>query len=77
MPGATVDKWLYARREQIYREAEVTQGLILLALIAAFFALLTTRVRRRLGLSSSGRTWMVAMVVVIVIVLALWNGSSR
>ena len=55
----------------------VTQGLILLALIAAFFAFVTTRVRRRLGLSVSGRTWVVAMLVVIVIVLALWNGSSR
>jgi hypothetical protein len=55
----------------------MAQGLILLVLIAAFFALFTTRVRRRLGLSVSGRTWVVAMLVVIVIVLALWNGSSR
>jgi fumarate reductase subunit D len=55
----------------------VAQGVILLALIAAFFALLTTRVRRRMGMSVSGRTWIVAMVVVVLIVLALWDGSSR
>jgi hypothetical protein len=60
-----------------FREAEVAQGVILLALIAAFFALLTTRVRRRMGMSVSGRTWIVAMVVVVLIVLALWDGSSR
>jgi predicted PurR-regulated permease PerM len=55
----------------------VAQGLILLALIAAFFAFVTTRVRRRMGMSSSGKTWIIAMVVVILIVLALWNGSGR
>src|SRR5712671_5116522 len=45
-------------REQISvrQEAQVTQGLILLALIAAFFAFVTTRVRRRMGMSSSGKT---------------------
>jgi hypothetical protein len=55
----------------------VTQGLILLALIAASFALLATRVRRRMGMSVTGRTWVVAMLVVVVIVLALWGGSGR
>ena len=55
----------------------MAQGLILLAFIAALFALLTTRVRRRMGLAVSGRTWIIAMAVVIVVVLALWGGSSR
>jgi hypothetical protein len=66
-------------REQVSvgREAAVTQGLILLAFIAGLIALFATRARRRLGLSSSGKTWLIVMVVVIVIVLALWNGSGR
>jgi uncharacterized membrane protein YjjP (DUF1212 family) len=55
----------------------VAQGLILLAFIAGLIALFTTRVRRRLGLSSNGKTWLIVIVVVIVAVLALWNGSGR
>jgi fumarate reductase subunit D len=55
----------------------VAQGVILLVLIAALIALFTTRVRRRMGLSVTGKTWIIAMVVVVLVVLALWDGSSR
>jgi hypothetical protein len=59
------------------REAEVAQGLILLAFIAGLIALFTTRMRRRLGMPSNGKTWLIVMLIVVVIVLALWNGSGR
>ena len=54
-------------------EAGMTDGIILLVLIAAIIAFGVTRGRRRLGMgSATGRTWIIIMGAVILALLALW-----
>jgi hypothetical protein len=55
----------------------VAQGVILLVLIAAFFALLATRLRRRMGMGVTGKHWIIVMTGVVVILLALWDASRQ
>ena len=55
----------------------MAEGLILLVLIAAFCALLATRVRRRMGMGVTGKHWIIVMAGVIVILLALWDASRH
>jgi hypothetical protein len=53
-------------------EAALTTGLILLVFIAALITFFWVRLRRRLGMGATARTWVVTMAVIIVAVLALW-----
>ena len=51
----------------------MTDGIILLVLIAALVAFGATRGRRRLGMgNATGRTWIIIMAAVILALLALW-----
>jgi hypothetical protein len=53
-------------------EAAMTTGLILLAFIAALITFFWVRLRRRLGMGATAKTWAVTMAVIIIAVLALW-----
>jgi len=53
-------------------EAAVTSGLILLALLAIIVGFFWTRLRRRAGLSVTGRHWTAAIVVFALVVLAMY-----
>jgi hypothetical protein len=55
----------------------MTTGLILLAFLAVLVAFFLTRMRRRLGLGVTGRTWAVVIAVFAIVVLALWASSQR
>jgi fumarate reductase subunit D len=48
-------------------------GLILLVLIGALVAFGWTRLRGKMKLSVSGRTWLAPLFIVIVVVLMLWS----
>jgi hypothetical protein len=53
----------------------VASGLILLAFLGVIVAFFWTRIRRRVGLSISGRNWAAAIVIFALVVLALWANS--
>ena len=55
----------------------MAQGLILLAFLAVLFAVFATRVRRRMGLGSSGRVLLALVAGFAVVVLALWAASTH
>ncbi len=59
------------------RRPRLTAGLILLVFIAALVAFGWTRLRRRAGMSVTGRHWVTVMAVVILGVLALWAYSTH
>jgi NhaP-type Na+/H+ and K+/H+ antiporter len=63
--------------DQISREAAMTEGLILLAFLAVLVAFFTVRMRRRLGLTSTGRTWIIAITVFVVLGLLLWASAHQ
>ena len=59
-------------------EAGMTSGIILLVLIAALVAFVLTRMRRRMGMgNATGRTWIIIMAVVILVVLGLWAYQTQ
>ncbi len=58
-------------------EAVVTTGLILLAFLGVLVTFFITRMRRRLGLAVTGKTWAVSIAVFAIIVLGLWASSQR
>ena len=47
-------------------------GLILVAFIAGLFTFGFTRLRRRMGMGTTGRTWGITFLVTALIVLGLW-----
>jgi len=51
-------------------------GLILLVFIGVLAALLVVRARRRLGLTSTGRTWLLIIVWAVVLGLVLWAAAQ-
>jgi len=55
----------------------MTQSVILLVLIALIITYVFTRIRRRMGLLVTPKTWLVVMIAVIVGVLALWLAQTR
>jgi hypothetical protein len=52
-------------------------GLILLLLLAAIFAVLLSKGRRRLGLGMAGKTWITAIVVFALIVLTIYVAQQK
>jgi predicted PurR-regulated permease PerM len=55
----------------------MSQGIILLLLIAAIVAYVVARTRRRMGMVVTARTWYAVMVGFVIVVLAMWAGSSH
>ncbi|HEY2549554.1 MAG TPA: hypothetical protein VGI64_03155 [Streptosporangiaceae bacterium] len=47
-------------------------GIVLLGFIAVLAAFIVVRTRRRLGLISTGRTYLVVITGFVILVLALW-----
>lgn len=52
-------------------------GLILLAFLGALIAFLTVRMRRRMGVGSTGKTWLTIITAVIIIGLLLWASGTH
>jgi hypothetical protein len=55
----------------------MSQGIILLVVIALIITYVVTRTRRRMGLLVTGKTWLVMMLAVIIGVLALWASQTH
>jgi hypothetical protein len=55
----------------------MSQGLILLVVIALIIAYVVARTRRRMGLLVTGKTWLVVMLGVIIVALALWASQTH
>jgi hypothetical protein len=55
----------------------MSQGVILLIVIALIVAYVVARTRRRMGLLVTGKTWLVVMVAVIIGLLALWASQTH
>jgi uncharacterized membrane protein (DUF485 family) len=58
-------------------EAAVTDGFILLGLLAVIFAVLVARGRRWLGVRVTGRTFAWAIAGFAIVVLILWATQRR
>ena len=55
----------------------MSQGIILLLVLAVIVAYVITRTRHRMGLVVTGKTWMAVMAGFVIIVLALWAATTR
>jgi hypothetical protein len=55
----------------------MSQGAILLVMIALIITYIVTRTRRRMGFLVTPRTWLVVMIAVIIGVLALWASQTH
>ena len=55
----------------------MSQGIILLVVLAAIVAYVVTRTRRRMGLLVTSKTWATVMVGFVVVVLAMWAATTR
>jgi hypothetical protein len=55
----------------------MSQGIVLLLVLAAIVAYVVARTRRRMGLLVTGRTWIAVMTGFVVVVLALWAATAR
>jgi uncharacterized membrane protein len=55
----------------------MSQGVILLVMIALIVTYIVTRTRRRMGFLVTPKTWLVVMIAVVVGVLALWASQTH
>ncbi len=55
----------------------MSQGVILLVMIALIITYIVTRTRRRMGMLVTARTWLIMMVAVIIGILALWASQTH
>ncbi len=55
----------------------MTQGFILLVVIALIIAYVVVRTRRRMGLLVTGKTWLMVMLGVVIVALALWASQTH
>jgi hypothetical protein len=55
----------------------MSQGIVLLLVLAAIVGYVVARTRRRMGMIVTGRAWLAVMVAFIAVVLALWATSTR
>jgi hypothetical protein len=55
----------------------MSQGFILLVLIALIIAYVVARTRRRMGLLVTGKTWLAVMLGVVIVALALWASQTH
>jgi hypothetical protein len=56
---------------------DMSQGFILLVVIALIIAYVVARTRRRMGLLVTGKTWLVVMLGVVIVALALWASQTH
>jgi predicted PurR-regulated permease PerM len=54
----------------------MSQGIILLLVLAAIVAYVVTRTRRRMGLLVTAKTWIAVMTGFVIVVLTMWAVSS-
>jgi hypothetical protein len=59
------------------REGGMSQGIILLLVIAAIVTYVIIRTRRRMGLLVTAKTWITLIIAFVIIVLAMWAASTR
>jgi hypothetical protein len=55
----------------------MSQGIVLLLVVAGIVAYVVARTRRRMGLLVTGRTWLAVMACCVIVVLALWMVSKH
>jgi len=55
----------------------MSQGVILLVMIALIVTYIVTRTRRRMGMVVTARTWLIMMVAVVIGILALWASQTH
>jgi hypothetical protein len=55
----------------------MSQGIILLVVIALMITYVVVRTRRRMGLLVTGKTWLAVMLGVIIVALALWASQTH
>jgi hypothetical protein len=55
----------------------MSQGFILLVVIALIITYVVVRTRRRMGLLVTGKTWLAVMLGVIIVALALWASQTH
>jgi hypothetical protein len=55
----------------------MSQGVILVVVIALIIAYIVARTRRRMGFLVTPKTWLVVMVAVILGVLGLWAAHTH
>ncbi len=55
----------------------MSQGIILLVMIALIVTYVVTRTRRRMGFLVTGKTWLVVMIAVVIGILALWASQTH
>jgi hypothetical protein len=55
----------------------MVDGLILLAFLGILIAIFVVRVRRRMGIASTAKTWLVIVVWAIALGLVLWASSTH
>jgi len=55
----------------------MSQGIILLVLIALIIAYVVARTRRRMGLLVTGKTWLTVVTAVVIGALALWASQTH
>lgn len=59
------------------RETAMADGLILLVFIGILVALSTVRLRRRMGIASSAKTWLMIITWAVVLGLVLWAANTH
>ena len=65
------------RRVTELRGGPVVHGLILLAFLAALVVVIAVRLRRKLGLATHPRPWVVVFGVFVVVLLVLWGQAQH
>jgi hypothetical protein len=55
----------------------MSQGIVLLVVLAAIVAYVVARTRRRMGLVVTSKTWVTVMVGFVVVVLVMWAAASH
>jgi hypothetical protein len=58
------------------RETAMTDGLILLGFLGVLAALFIVRMRRRMGVGSTTKTWVTVIVGCVILGLALWAAGT-
>jgi len=55
----------------------MSQGIVLLVVLAAIVAYVVVRTRRRMGLLVTGKTWLTVMAGFVIVVLAMWAATTH
>jgi hypothetical protein len=55
----------------------MADGLILLAFLGILIAVFTVRVRRRMGIASNSRTWLMIITWAVILGLVLWAANTH